>query len=389
MSSKVVIIFAVVYFIAITAGWDILPSKNVERFDCTARNGLKTCCSSLNGTHTKINNLRQRQLHHVKCSLTKKYIPSKYETRHIEKSKEITAIYNKNMMEGKTAFINFINMTEEVKAASSWLERVRLRMLNIHESETDDDFKYMSRFEIKKHCFDGHNETWNEWIEPISIHGRHPGAIYAEAIPELLHLFADLLQTDYILIQNNNNLKRRTTTHHASKSYIFDAGCSENFQISTQWFACAFSQTGIVADQVYSYEFEVSEPKAWWATVPTNWNSKVHFHNVPITNHETSDDNPLQVLKDVVHADDFVAFKLDVDTPSVEVPLAMQLLQDKYSKLVDEFFFELHFRCPVMAVRWGISPDPEQHDEFIMDSYHALTLFQSYREKGIRSHIWV
>ena len=194
------------------------------------------------------------------------------------------------------------------------------------------------------------------------------------------------------LIQNQNNLKQRRTHRLTYTNYIFDAGCSESFAISTQWFACAFSQSGIVPDQVYSYEYAVSEPKKWWATVPSNWNSKLHFHNVPITMKETSDDNPLQVLSDIVLEDDFVAFKLDVDTSSVEVPIALQLLEDKYSKLVDELFFELHFRCPIMETVWGgrrgfpLAEDPKN---FSLDSYHALKLFQTYREIGIRSHMWV
>jgi hypothetical protein len=63
---------------------------------------------------------------------------------------------------------------------------------------TDEDFKYLSRFIVTKFCLpkkkqhkhvkeheyenDIDNEkhtyevvnTWNEWIEPLSVHGRHP-----------------------------------------------------------------------------------------------------------------------------------------------------------------------------------------------------------------------
>jgi hypothetical protein len=42
---------------------------------------------------------------------------------------------------------------------------------------------------------------------------------------------------------------------------------------------------------------------------------------------------------------DFVSFKLDIDHPDTEMPIALSLLSDPvFAELVDEFFFELHFR---------------------------------------------
>ena len=44
-------------------------------------------------------------------------------------------------------------------------------------------------------------------------------------------------------------------------------------------------------------------------------------------------------------SDDFVSFKLDIDHPDTEIPIALSLLQDpNLAAMVDEFFFELHFR---------------------------------------------
>jgi hypothetical protein len=40
-----------------------------------------------------------------------------------------------------------------------------------------------------------------------------------------------------------------------------------------------------------------------------------------------------------------VSFKLDIDHPDTEMPVALSMLKDdKLASLVDEFFFELHFR---------------------------------------------
>ena len=42
---------------------------------------------------------------------------------------------------------------------------------------------------------------------------------------------------------------------------------------------------------------------------------------------------------------DFVSFKLDIDHPDTEMPVALGMLSDPtLAALVDEFFFELHFR---------------------------------------------
>ena len=43
--------------------------------------------------------------------------------------------------------------------------------------------------------------------------------------------------------------------------------------------------------------------------------------------------------------DDIIIVKLDVDTPSVELPLAHQLLEDeRFAKVVDHFYCEHHVR---------------------------------------------
>lgn len=51
--------------------------------------------------------------------------------------------------------------------------------------------------------------------------------------------------------------------------------------------------------------------------------------------------NPLEVLRRVARPGDFVVFKLDIDTPFVELPLVAQLENDpQLASLVDIFFFE-------------------------------------------------
>ncbi len=108
-------------------------------------------------------------------------------------------------------------------------------------------------------------------------------------------------------------------------------------------------------------------------------------------------------MKEIATEYDFVAFKLDIDHPDTEIPIALALLNDdELPNLVDEFFFELHFSCELLGpCCWGEpqhmvykSPIAKSEkskydlDELKMDRYGALDYFQRLRFKGVRAHIW-
>jgi hypothetical protein len=87
------------------------------------------------------------------------------------------------------------------------------------------------------------------------------------------------------------------------------------------------------------------EPTDYWRRVPPNWKPYWHFYNVPIAADSSHPDSPIRFIKQLANPQDFVAFKLDIDNPEMEMPIALALLSDdSFSSLVDEFFFELHFR---------------------------------------------
>ena len=68
--------------------------------------------------------------------------------------------------------------------------------------------------------------------------------------------------------------------------------------------------------------------------------------------------------------------KLDIDTSRIEVPLAMQLLENpKIHKLVDVFYFEHHVHLNQLAGAWGGSMKGSVQD--------SLQLFTQIREKGL------
>ena len=151
----------------------------------------------------------------------------------------------------------------------------------------------------------------------------------------------------------------------------------------------ALSQRKIGFDQVYAWEMTLLEPNDYWRRVPPRWKPFWHFFNVPIAADSAQADSPIRFLQQVAAPSDFVAFKLDIDHPDMEMPIALSLLSDpRIGELVDEFFFELHFRCEVMtSCGWGKRVPYESHG-MVLDRPHVLQFFIDLRKKGIRAHIW-
>lgn len=84
-----------------------------------------------------------------------------------------------------------------------------------------------------------------------------------------------------------------------------------------------------------------------------------------------------------------MSFKLDVDTPEVEIPIVLEMLNNtEMHSLIDEFFFELHFRCEVMMSCGWFHDIPESFHGLRLDRPSALKLFRDLRKFGIRAHIW-
>ena len=103
---------------------------------------------------------------------------------------------------------------------------------------------------------------------------------------------------------------------------------------------------GIEFDNLFGWEVTLLKPTDFWTRVPQKYRDKYSYVNIPISADVNHPSHPLAVMRNLkITPDDFVAFKLDIDTSSVELPIAILLLQnDEFTSLVDEFFFEFHFR---------------------------------------------
>ena len=94
--------------------------------------------------------------------------------------------------------------------------------------------------------------------------------------------------------------------------------------------------------------------------------------------------NPINSILESFDEDDFIVFKLDVDTATVEHPLAQQILNGgangTYHRLIDQFYFEHHVHLLEIAPWWGKSMNGTIKD--------SLDLFYGLRSKGIPAHFW-
>lgn len=386
------------------ANFGSVQSLNIP-YNCDY-NGQKTCCNIIQQSrHNAGNesvNLMGRGSHHNRCSVERTYISSPYEIRHFEMAKTLSTITD--FEERRSLLVHFVTSQEEVDSSNIWLKRVQLRMANTlldQGDATDEDYMYLSRFKVTTYCHDSkrNNITSNEWIEPITVHGRHPFSVSGCGNVDVNDLFLkrmnysgaiDIMSVDYILTQSATSFKKginsgQVTDNHVKK-FLLDAGTS-TFQSSLTWLTCAYSQRRIYVDSIHAWEMTLLEPASFWKEVPPSLNYLYHFYNVPISANSTDKESPLRIIKALANTDDFVAFKLDIDTPSIEIPIALEIASNpKIAKLIDEFFFELHFQCELIKGCWGNVPDYVAG--LRLDRYNAMNLFRKYRYLGIRSHVW-
>jgi hypothetical protein len=111
--------------------------------------------------------------------------------------------------------------------------------------------------------------------------------------------------------------------------------------------------------------------------------------NIPASLNHNDSGSILRAIKQVAREQDFVSFKLDIDTPEIEIPIFLDILRtDDYAGLIDEFFFELHFRCEFLMFCGWRDQMPAEVDGFKMERSNVMKAFQTLRYKGIRAHFW-
>jgi hypothetical protein len=131
------------------------------------------------------------------------------------------------------------------------------------------------------------------------------------------------------------------------------------------------------------------EPILFWEKVPLPLKAIYQFFNAPITSDPKGGQSPTRMIKQLAKVEDFVAYKLDIDHPETELPIVLDFLNDpSLMQLVDEFFFELHYRCEVMRYCGWDYKMPKKHLGIELNSQSALNIFTKLRQNGVRAHFW-
>ena len=157
---------------------------------------------------------------------------------------------------------------------------------------------------------------------------------------------------------------------------------------STKWFVDEYEKRGIVFDAIYVWEAQPMNLDKYWSQVPSSVNKSLHLVNSPASADPASPDNPVLKLVKECRVEDFCVLKVDVDTPSVELPWVQQILQcHDVSARIDEFFFEHHVHG-LMETKFhpGFGWKAFEVDGDYEDTYSLLA---ELRHRGIRAHSWV
>jgi hypothetical protein len=218
------------------------------------------------------------------------------------------------------------------------------------------------------------------FVEPLLPPMRHPEyCFYGDRklldLGYLVHDFAYMCK----------KLKR------TSRTILIDMGASLDFHerwndlkdMPAVYLMELYRKFGFPFDHIYAFEKVSADPEKVYSRLPEHWLTSYHWINVGVDADPNSRLNPLKWILDSFEEDDLIIVKLDIDTPAVELPLVLQMLNDdRYNKLVDQFYFEHHVKLYELGRYWTANGATGS----IRDS---LNLFAGLRAKGIASHFWV
>jgi len=192
-----------------------------------------------------------------------------------------------------------------------------------------------------------------------------------------------LMDVDFLVLADASSAKLSPS----AKRIFFDAGGSM-FKDAMMWFTSTYAARGIDFDRIFVWEARHVSKEEYWHGIPkevrAKWEPRLTYYSATYVSADPADtaNNVVERIKKECKPDDFCAFKLDIDTPSVELPLVQQLRDSKDAQAkVDEFFFEHHITNDIMKQWWRSNTNGT-----FQDSYE---IFQDLRSKGVRAHSWV
>lgn len=169
-----------------------------------------------------------------------------------------------------------------------------------------------------------------------------------------------------------------------SKNFLFDAGASyylDKYDTSMKWLVDTYDRMGTRFDRLIAWEEKSMNVSKAAEGLPQWLRSGFEFYNHGINVHSMSPHNPINFIKKHCKKNDFVVFKLDINSKESETDLITQLFTDrKAMELIDDFYYEEHFYNMAML------KDGWLRYRSTLEDYYVLAVAQ--RERGMRMHYW-
>lgn len=215
--------------------------------------------------------------------------------------------------------------------------------------------------------------TSSGYVEPLTTPMRDPAYCFKG--------YKKIFSLDYLVHDFRQMCRKLKRT---SRIVLFDMGASLKFdkaQSPAIYLTEIFDKFGFQFDHVYAFEVKKTDPVSVFKKVPQRLLPAYHWMNVGVSSIEGDRLNPFTMLKERFNEDDLIIVKLDIDTSSIEVPLAYQLLNDpSLGKLVDQFYFEHHVHLKELARNWLRSMNGSVKE--------SLDLFAGLRKNNVAAHFW-
>jgi hypothetical protein len=217
------------------------------------------------------------------------------------------------------------------------------------------------------------------WMEPLFPPFRHPKSLCFQ------NQTRRLLDRTY-MVHDYASMCRKLKPH--SRTVLIDMGAALDFHSKEVLpppvvFWNEYRRAGFHFDHIYGFEMKEKVPAKVFKVLPPDYLAAFHWINIGVSSDPESPYNPLyNILLKHYNEDDFVVVKLDIDTPSVEMELIMEMLEDKrLHSLIDVFYFEHHALVAEMDEHWG--------DKVDGSIGFSLEVFQTLRKVGIPVHYWI
>ena len=233
------------------------------------------------------------------------------------------------------------------------------------------------------------NETTGEiivdYIEPLVSHLRHPISCCEHMYTYGSNIMGGSTQQQcgrmngFYTSRGQYLAPSTKRIHEKARKFYFDAGASHWSKgkggPSLPFFTRVWKRQGIVWDHIYAFEGRTTKD-AFDATVPKEWSEQVHYQQTWVRSKpdDTSMSGPFlpDFIKNLTHKEDYVLFKLDIDSPGVEEGNIEYLLDEKNDILeyIDEFLYEFHLEEGQKMSKW-------------------YDVFLALRKRGVRAHSWI